>query len=541
MTPHCSIRGLRKFMSTPETVVNEASISVPVAHPFVIDRRAGLGLRAWLLTALLFLVPVVTYWPSTFHEFGLRDDYSNLREAHEEPSTVIKFCASHARPIYGWLLQATYGQADSVADLKWMRFGAALLLGALSLVSFRGLRALGWSFNSSLCFAMLLALTPSAQVMAGWAVGWPYVATALLSVGAFFSVDGGLTLHANGARGRAIGQWLVAAGLMIVSALIYQSSALFYVVPLAGALIVQRHRNLAQSARWTGIHLGFVVATLGLAYCVMSVLYAAGVFVKSGRIAFEHHWFEKIAWFLHEPLPNALSLFVLNDNNHREHAPYFASAALVGALLSAGAYVEWRRYGPSRGVVWLSALLGLPVFACAVSLIASERYATYRTILAMTAVLLCFLVASVSALTERWQPSRRRMLASLVVVIALFSAQHHVYALIATPQGNEWQIVMSGAKHVRLDSGKKPRIFAIMSTPADISTATIYHDEFGSISSNSEWVPKEMFKRAMHDLHPEVTNLDSRYEFFLGATLPVDQRYDVIIDMRRLRQFYTDN
>src|SRR6202041_3284630 len=136
---------------------------------------------------------------------------------------------------------------------------------------------------------------------------------------------------------RAVGQWLVALGLLVVSALIYQPSALFYVVPLAAALIVQRHRNLAQSTRWSGIHLGFVVAALGLAYCVMSVLYAAGVFVKSGRIAFEHHWGEKIAWFLQETLPNALSLFVLNDNNQRDHTLYFGCAAIVGALLLAGA------------------------------------------------------------------------------------------------------------------------------------------------------------------------------------------------------------
>jgi hypothetical protein len=529
-------------MSPPDTIVTEPSIAVPIGHVGVaIEQRHALGLRAWLLTAFLFLVPLVTYWPATFHDFGLRDDYSNLREAHEEPSTVVKFCASHARPIYGWLLQATYGQAGTVQNLQWMRFGASLLLGALSLVTFRGLRALGWSFSSSVSVAVLLALIPSAQVIAGWAIGWPYAAAALLSVGAFFTVEGALTVGMSAGAARAVSQWLVALGLLVVSALIYQPSAMFYVVPLAGALIVQRHRSLAQTARWSGIHLGFVVASLGLAYCVMSVLYATSVFVKSGRIAFEHHWAEKIGWFLQECLPNGLSLFVLNDNNHRDHALYFGGAALVGALLLAGAYLEWRRYGHSRGIVWLSALLGLPVFACAVSLIASEHYATYRTILAMTAVLLCFIVASVRALTENLGPGGRRMLATVVVSIAFLTAQHHVYALIAVPQGNEWQLIMSGAKHVRLDGAHPPRIFAIASTPADISTATIYHDEFGSLSTNSEWVPKEMFKRAMHDLHPEVANLERRYEFASGAKLPTDQRFDVIIDLHRLRQFYADN
>src|SRR5277367_1773898 len=121
-------------MSVPESIVTEPSIAVPVGHAGVaVSHRSAVSLRTWLLTGLLFIVPLVAYWPATFHDFGLRDDYSNLREAHEEPATVIKFCASHARPIYGWLLQSTYGQASTVQNLQWMRFAASLLLGALAL------------------------------------------------------------------------------------------------------------------------------------------------------------------------------------------------------------------------------------------------------------------------------------------------------------------------------------------------------------------------------------------------------------------------
>src|SRR5471030_1733322 len=150
--------------SVPKTVLSEAAIAVPIGAPTAIaEPRAGLRVRAWMLTAVLFLVPLLAYWPATFHDYGLRDDYSNLREAHEEIGKVVKFCASHARPIYGWLLQATYGQTATVQDLQWMRLFASLLLGAVSLVMFRGLRALGWSFNTSLCFAVLLSLVPSSQ------------------------------------------------------------------------------------------------------------------------------------------------------------------------------------------------------------------------------------------------------------------------------------------------------------------------------------------------------------------------------------------
>jgi hypothetical protein len=533
-------------LTDPATPLTEPGLPISVSGARIAaERRSVSGVRAWILTVALFLVPLVAYWPATFHDYGLRDDYSNLREAHEEPGKILQFCASHARPIYGWLLQSTYGQTSSVLNLRWLRLIASLMLGVISLVMFRGLLALGWSFNGSLCFALLVSLVPSAQVIAAWAVGWPYAVAALLAIGGFFTVEGALSVGLSAGTGRAVSQWCVALGFMVVSALIYQPSALFYVVPLAAALIAQRQCSSRQSARWIGIHIGFVVASLGVAYCTMTVLYATGVFVKSGRIAFEHHWGDKIAWFLRESLPNALSLFVLNDDHHADRALYLGCAGIVGLILLAGARMEWRRYGRSRGLVWLAGLFGLPVLAFAVSMIASEHYATYRTILAMTAVLLCFLVASVQALTERWTRNGRRFVAAAAVSIAFVFAQHHAYALIAVPQGNEWALILQGAKHVHLGA-TRPRIFAIAPSPADISTATIYHDEFGSISSNSEWVPKEMFKRAMHDLHPEVPNLDARYDIAVGYKiggykLPAGQHYDVIIDMRGLRHYYTDN
>jgi hypothetical protein len=170
--------------------------------------------------------------------------------------------------------------------------GATLLLGAIAFAMFRALRQYGWTFYSSLCFALLVALVPSAQVIASWAVGWPYAVTALLAIGGFFAAEGGLT--PGNTLGRSFAQWGVALGLMVVCLLIYQPSAMFYVVPLAAAVIAQRERSAKHTMRWVGIHLGIMTAALGLAYGIMSALYASGVFVKSGRIAFEQQWASKL-------------------------------------------------------------------------------------------------------------------------------------------------------------------------------------------------------------------------------------------------------
>lgn len=516
------------------------ALPLPGEYPAARARR-GVGLRALALAAALFLVPLLAYWPATFHEYGLRDDYSNLRESQEEPGKIVAFCASHARPVYGWLLQSSYGLASTVKNLEWLRLGSSLLLGALAYVMCRGLVALGWSFGQSLCVALLLALVPSAQVMASWAVGWPYVLTALLAAGAFFAVESAFALLGRGERPRALVYFLLGLALMTLCAVIYQPSALFYLVPLAGGLIAQRERRPAQALRWAGAHLALVATALATAYTAMMLLYEHQVFVKSARVAFEHHWGAKLVWFASEPLPNALSLFALNDDHHRDHMLYVGCALLVGLILAAGTVVERRRYGWGRALVWLAGLTLLPMIAFSISLVASERYATYRTVLAMTAIFVCYLVASVRALTEQWSAGARGLLATVTLVGAFALAQHHAYALIAVPQGNEWQLILDGARQVRLKPTTHPRVFAIASSTSDISTASIYHDEFGSLSSNSEWVPKEMFKRAMHDLHRDMLDLDARYAFATDAKLPTGQRFDLVINLHRLRHFYTDN
>ena len=533
-----SERGIEKGVLATSSLAGTELPDVLAPTVNVAAERRRFALQALVLAALLLLLPLFTYAPTTFHDYGLRDDYSNLREAHEEPGKILKFCASHARPIYGQLLQASYGMVTSVQNLQWMRFTAAMLLGVLSLVCFRSLRALGWKLYPALWFAMLVALLPSAQVVAAWALGWPYAIAAIVGIAAFFVAEGALAAGITWQRASL--QGAVALALMVTSVLIYQPSALFYVLPLTASVLARRERSVPATLRHAGIHIGFIALSLGAAYALMSLLYTGGYFIKSGRIAFEQHLVEKLTWWLREPLMNALSLFVLNDNNHRDQWLYYGCAGLAAAVLLGGVAIEWRRYGRARGLLWLGALLCLPLVAFVVSLIASERYATYRTIFAMTAVLLCFLVASVDALTARLGQGVRQAIAGGVLVVAFGCAQYHPFALIAVTQGNEWKLIMDGAEHVSLGE-HKPKIFAVASTPSDRSTESIYHDEFGSLSTNSEWVPKEMFKRAMHDLKPNVANLEARYDFAEGPKLPAGQHYDVIIDLHRLRRFYTDN
>ena len=40
----------------------------------------------------LVLLPLLVYGNTIFHRYGFRDDYAIIREAREEPGTVLRFC-----------------------------------------------------------------------------------------------------------------------------------------------------------------------------------------------------------------------------------------------------------------------------------------------------------------------------------------------------------------------------------------------------------------------------------------------------------------
>ena len=65
----------------------------------------------------------------------------------------------------------------------------------------------------------------------------------------------------------------------------------------------------------------------------------------------------------------------------------------------------------------------------------------------------------------------------------------------------------------------------------------VFADEFGSLSTDSDWVPKEMLKLIMHARYPEMSNVTRQYTVQTGWDLPTQGGYDVVIDLRHLRDF----
>ena len=490
-----------------------------------------------LITLLFLLVlPTGVYWNSIWSDFGLRDDYAVTREAREEPVTIIKFCGSHARPVYGWLLQKSFKHIDHIRDISMARLIGSVCLGLVSAGTCAILFSMfGWSLVTAACVGALLALVPTAQVIASWGILWAYTVSALLSMIAFAIAENAFRDSTTSLARRLIPVG-VASLLIIVSAWNYQPVSLFYLV-FVSVKVVRRGQWAERASRVRLIkHLLLLGASLLTAYVLIRVSFAADLLPMSKRIAFDPDPLGKLVWFARNVVPNALALLVLNDFQGRT-APYYQIAAtIMGLLLIAGGVLVGKRRGWRESVFWFSSLLVLSIGAYSINIIASERWSSYRTIFPLIGVILIFLAASMEVLGEAIPVVKRvrHYLGLVVVVAAVFLARRQTYELIAVPQNKEYRLVERESK--KLDLARDQRVYVITPTPALAPAPLVYSDEFGSLSTDSDWVPKEILKLIFYEKFPALPKCRSLDHMVSGEKPPPPGSYDVVLDLRPLRE-----
>ncbi|MFT3781019.1 MAG: hypothetical protein QM790_03320 [Nibricoccus sp.] len=493
-----------------------------------------LPLRQWLLivSVTLVLLPVCLYWPTTWTEYGLRDDYGVLREAHQDPGAIIKFCGSHARPIFGWLLRTSFGQLEHIHQLAWARLLGSVCIGLFSASVFTILvRFHGWSVTTAACVSAMVAVVPAAQVVASWSILWPYIVAALLSVGAFVVAERGFRV--TEALSLQQGAYCVVACMLVVASVwVYQPNGLFYLVFVAVKAV--RRGELQQQAPRVRLvqHLLLLGGSMLIAYVLIRFAFAMQWLPMSSRIAFEHDYIGKLVWFVQNSLPNALALVVLNDFQGRT-APWYhlAEGATVTLLVVGGAFVTKRR-GWREGAVWFGSFAVLSIGSYFINLMASERWPSYRTIHPLTCVVLVYAAASMEVLGEVIPVIKKtRLWLGLAFVCgAAVLARKQTFELIALPQNAELHVVEAEAK--KLDLSLDQRVYVITPTPAIAPARLLYSDEFGSLSTDSDWVPKEMMKLIFHEQHPDAPPCRSLDHMVSGEKPPPAGLYDVVIDLR---------
>jgi hypothetical protein len=446
---------------------------------------------------LAFLSPAVLA-PSLLMEWGYRDDYSVLREAAQEPAKLIAICIAEGRPVYGVLLRASFALLDGIPELWAVRLLGAVLVGCVGLLLCRILVSRGgWAMPAAALCASLATLLPSAQIVSSWAICWPQALAAVLALGAFAVADRAMPEVDD--TNRVLARRLAAAVLLVAAALTYQSNALMYIVPVA-AIWLRGSRDW----RWLLAHGALLVASLAIALGLTVSLFALFGFKPAARMVVETHALSKLAWFVQQPLRESLALYVLRDAAGGTAPWYGVMQAFTGlASLTALVAAARTRAGLARVLAWGGMLLA----AYAVSLIARERWPTYRTLWPMTAIVLTATWCGI----ERWfdalraHGSARLAAAALVVIGAATSAAWNVRQLIAVPQAAEWVRMQEiGAAY---DPHSGDGLYLVLPRPTEAIAPIRHLDEFGALSADADWVAKEMFKQALRVVHPTAPDM----------------------------------
>lgn len=490
--------------------------------------------RTRICLYVLLLVPLVVYWQTIFHDFGMRDDYSHLRESREEASKLVKFTASHGRPLYGALLETSFSSAagDGIDGLKWLRLSSVLLLTLLALAIWRQLYQSGWTEIEAAVIGLGVVLLPAAQVVASWAVCWPHVLALLLAVAGFSAIE---TELERGGLKRVVA--LLGGGMIYcLSALIYQSNALFAVVPITAVFLVRSGRDRLSDAKWLTIHLLALIAGLALSFLLVRMLFSTGVFHESARMQFETNPFTKLVWFFWQPLPNALALYALRDSFNDGAAVFWILAVAVAAVIGFGYRAARGRADELAKKKWLICLAAMPLLAHAVSFAAAERSIGYRVLFALSGLVLVMLVYTLRSLrlANTLKPYVYYPALGLIVLGGAVTANYNAFNLFAEPQGNEWDLVLTPV--MRADLKRPTKVYLITPTPEDRSTTRMFADEFGSLSSDSDWTPREMFNTAVRERFPGKKPPGFTYTVTLGRDEPAAGAYDMVIDLRKLRK-----
>ena len=488
--------------------------------------------RTRLCFYILLLAPLVVYWQTIFTEYGFRDDYAQMREAREEPGKIVRFSASVGRPLFGALLESSFARIDEVENLQWLRLLSVLLLTLLGLAVWRQLYQSGWSEIDAAAVGLGITFLPAAQITVGWAIGWPWALAVLLGLAGFAAIE---TELERGGLQRTVA---LVGGIMIygLAGLIYQPDALFAVVPLAGVLFVRTGREPHVDVRWFVTHLlALLVGLLG-SFLLVKLLFTNGVFHQSPRVQFEVNPLSKLVWFFWEPLPNALALFSLRDDFNTGAVLFWGAAVGVAALIGYGCREDVARLGAAVKRRWLACLVVLPVVAHAVSLAAAERSIGYRVLYALSGLVLLLVVYALRSLLAagRIKPLLHYAALGVIVLTAGIAAHQNSLSLIAEPQSYEWDLIRNAVE--RVDFSKAPKVYVITPGPADRATTRMFVDEFGSLTSDSDWAPKEMFKAALFQRYPGKLPPGASYTLKSGREVPATGAYSVVIDMRKLKE-----
>ncbi len=487
-------------------------------------------MRERLLYLAFFVFPLAAYFPALTSEYGKAGDYAMLRAAHGSGvSSAPATGGSGETVMYQALLDSSFKLAPTVSDLWRVRMLSVLLLALLGILIWRQLDTSGWPEVDAAAVGLLIILLPAAQVLAGWALAWPRVLALLFTVAGFAAVE--TELEAGGLK-RAVAM-LGGVFIYALAAMIRPELTFFALVPLGAILLfkIKKSPSTQNPKTWLTLH---------------ARVLAAGFF--AGRLL--EHWASGDAlaslagakaaavWFFRDALPNSLALCALRDDFNTGAWYFWIVAPAVAACVYGAFRLEQELEGEKARFKAAVCMLVLPgLFFAGLMLVGALKPTGYRDAMPLAGLIAVALLAAWRTILRGKRIKAWMHSAGLAAVIGLatFLAQLNVRTLIAEPQTVEWELMKSGVAFVSFKT--KLRVHLITARVEDRTTQRRYGDEFGPVSSRQAAVAREMLEIAVSEKYAGVLPKGGSLEVTVGGDTPGPGTYDVLVDMRKLKNW----
>jgi hypothetical protein len=435
-----------------------------------------------LRSGIIAVVVAVPAIPALTSQYAFSDDYTFLGYEQSAKDLVRQVAGRDQRPLAGVFCVIGRQLVGTIDGLGWVRLVGLAGAVALALATATAARSAGFSERFALALSLGVGLLPSVQLYAAWATlapcGW-------VSAASMFASQRLVRSHDSPSLARR----LRVGVLLIVSALTYQPSVGFFIVGLVLALLSPQPRHnprdlVAMHASALSIAVSGVIVWIAIARLTINDGFRTRLTQRPGR---------KLSWFSTEVLDNATNTFDITPS----HFVKVLVVVVIAALIAVVTRQRSKQHGRRQGAVVAAVLvLAMPI-TYTPNLVVDETWAAYRTLAALSALVLIFLLVAareVAQLLARQaaQPSARRRLDltwSVAIAVGIMTAGGTVattmHRELIDPQTKELAAFRAALRATYSDS---PTTVAVRQLVEPRSPPARY-DEFGVPSLAKEWVP----------------------------------------------------
>lgn len=424
------------------------------------------------------------------------------------------------RPITAALSSFFFGNLQSIQQFQYLRATSVIGIGLLGFTLYRILRCIGKKKYTAMFGSILLCLTPSIQLVAGWTICFVFPYAIILASYACFSI--------NNIKNRIL-SWLFPSFILLLAFLIYQPAAMYYWVLACIFLITDYQNDLSEDIQQVFIKfLNYLIRWIFPTALGYLVVRTGNYFFpgpdRSGLISIDQIAI-KLYWFIKEPLSRALNIFSIKN------VPIVACC--IEAIIIIGLFF-YLRGSFSKRVLLIFLLLWIILISYLPNLVINECLPSYRSQIALSGLVVVLFLFALKGIMQWSSQKWLNGFLLIMTIVCSLAASRNVINNIAIPQEIELRYLKSQLiSHPLKDVSE----IDIIQVDYNALVPTII-DEFGRPSTNTDWAPEPMIRLILMDKQPQFANIPIKI-------LPPDTELSellsnpdtLIIDMRKISEF----